>query len=303
MKPQPSDPNGIPSALARVLRNAQHVMVLTGAGASAESGVPTFRDARSGIWAQLNPEEVASREGFLRDPARAWAWYALRRRELRAVRPNPAHLALAEMERRVPGFVLVTQNVDGLHQQAGSRRVVELHGNIERVRCFDEDEVIEDWPGSDRAGEIGDGTLVAEAGHSVNWSHIDNIAPPPRCPRCGGYLRPDIVWFGEMLPRRALFSAIEAARQCDLFFSVGTSSQVEPAASLAFEALARGAPVIEINPESTPLTRYATYALAGPAGKLLPDLIERTWGRVSVASGRSTSADVDHRPANGPPTS
>ncbi len=255
-----ASPVGVPAALVDALRQAERIMVLTGAGVSAESGVPTFRDGQTGLWAQLKPEDVASREGYLRDPARAWAWYAGRRRELRAARPNPAHRALATMERRVPGFVLTTQNIDGLHQQAGSRHVVELHGNIHRVRCFDEDEVIEAWEDPD---------LPEEADRAG--------VEPPRCSRCGGYLRPDVVWFGELLPPRALYAAVEAARQCDLFISVGTSGLVEPAASLGFEALARGARVVEVNPERTPLTRYATFALAGPAGEVLPALVGRTW--------------------------
>lgn len=252
----PEDRGAAIAAAAKELRRARSVFVLTGAGVSAESGIPTFRDALDGMWAKLNPEDYASREGFRRQPHEVWTWYAARRADLSQARPNSAHLALAAIEARVPRFDLATQNIDGLHQMAGSRRVIELHGNISRVRCFDED-IIVDVPGA--------------------WE-AEGPELPPRCPRCGAMLRPDVVWFGELLPDAALAATFRALRACDLFFSVGTSGLVEPAASFAFAALERGATVIEVNPEPTPLSAYAQHWLEGPAGLLLPALVAGAWG-------------------------
>jgi NAD-dependent deacetylase len=239
----------IPSNLIEALRRAREVAVLTGSGLSAESGVPTFRDAQSGLWSRFKPEDLATPEAFQRDPKLVWEWYAWRRERIAAVQPNGGHLALAELERRAPEFTLITQNVDGLHQRAGSRNVIELHGNITRVKCFEEDIVVSEWRDT---GE----------------------APPP-CPRCGGRLRPDVVWFGEMLPERAIERALAAIQSGDLFLSIGTSTLVHPAAALPFEALQRGATVVEINPQPTPLTSRAHYALGGRAGQVLPELLRR----------------------------
>lgn len=252
------EPIPILPALAARLRDARRVAVLTGAGASAESGISTFRDTE-GLWARFNPEEVATRAAFRRDPKRVWAWYAERRHNVARSRPNAGHLALAELERHVPAFTLVTQNIDGLHRRAGSERVVELHGNIARVKCFDEDVVV---------------ALESEP----------EAEGPPLCPRCGGYLRPDVVWFGEMLPMEALAEAIHAAQTCDVFLSVGTSGIVEPAASLPFEALRGGATVVEVNPETTPLTPLAHYALQGRAGDVLPALVAAAWPAAALDS-------------------
>ena len=240
-----------PAGLIESLRMARRVVALTGAGVSAESGVPTFRDAQTGLWAQYRPEDLATPEAFQRDPKLVWEWYAWRRAIVEGVKPNPGHFALVELERRVPRMCLITQNVDGLHQRAGSRAVIELHGNIQRTRCFREDLVIDEW--------------------------VDTGEVPPRCPRCGGWLRPDVVWFGEALPPIALRVAIEAAQTCDLFFSIGTSALVEPAASLPRLALAQGAVVVEINPTVTPLTSAAMYVLQGPSGQVLPELIHMAW--------------------------
>ncbi len=238
----------IADELVQELRRARRVAVLTGAGVSAESGVPTFRDAGTGLWAQYVPEELATRAGFRRNPRLVWEWYASRRETIARVQPNPGHVALAEMERRLPDFTLITQNVDGLHARAGSRHVLELHGNISRTKCFREDVIVEKW---------------------------DNGTVPPRCPRCGSYLRPDVVWFGEALPYAALSEAIEAAETCDIFLSVGTSAEVEPAASLPLEALSRGRVVVEVNPENTSLSSRATFRLPGPSGVYLPLLVDR----------------------------
>ena len=233
--------------LAEALRSAQRVVVLTGAGISAESGVPTFRDSLTGLWARFKPEELATPEAYRRNPKLVWEWYESRREKLRSVQPNAGHRALAALARRYPEFTLLTQNVDGLHQRAGSRGVIELHGNIMRAKCFDEDRVVPEW------------THTGEA--------------PPRCPHCHGYLRPDVVWFGEELPADAISTAMSVSDACDVFLSVGTSSVVYPAAMLPEMALRRGATVIEINPDETPLTASATYSLRGPAGVVLPELL------------------------------
>jgi NAD-dependent deacetylase len=211
---------------AAALKGAKHVAVLTGSGISAESGIPTFRDAQTGLWSKFKPEDLATPEGFRRNPKLVWEWYAWRRGLVARAQPNAGHLALVELEQRVPEFTLITQNVDGLHQRAGSRRVIELHGNITRTKCFEEDIAVTEWK------ETGDA--------------------PPRCPRCGGRLRPDVVWFGEALPAEAIESGLIASRRCDVFLSIGTSSLVHPAASLPFAAAERGATVVEINTAVTP---------------------------------------------------
>jgi NAD-dependent deacetylase len=239
----------IPVALIGKLRAARHVAVLTGAGVSAESGVPTFRDAQTGLWANFKPEELATPTAFRRNPKLVWEWYAWRREKVANVAPNPAHHALAEMQTHFPRFTLITQNVDGLHQRAGSRDVIELHGNITRTKCFEEDTVVTEWTDT---GDV-----------------------PPKCPRCGGLLRPDVVWFEESLPEQAIADAIEASRMCELFLCVGTSTAVHPAASLPFEALRFGATVVEVNPQPTPLTAHAHFVLSGPAGVVLPELVNQ----------------------------
>jgi NAD-dependent deacetylase len=240
-----------PAGLVADLQHAQHVAVLTGAGISAESGIPTFRDAQSGTWARFNPEDLATRAGFQRDPALVWQWYAERRARVREVEPNAGHRALAAIERRVPRFTLITQNIDGLHQRAGSASVIELHGSLSRVKCFDEDVVVERW---DETGDV-----------------------PPRCPRCGGMLRPDVVWFGELLPHLALEAAKDACQTCDLFFSIGTSGVVEPAASMPIWAMQAGATVAFLNLEVRPQESPRLYRMNGPAGVLLPALVAAAW--------------------------
>jgi NAD-dependent deacetylase len=237
--------------LIQKLRDANRVAILTGAGASQESGLRTFRDAQTGLWAQYKPTELASPEAFARDPKLIWDWYAWRREAVKAVRPNAGHYALAKMETCVPEFTLITQNVDNLHRMAGSQNVLELHGNIQRVRCADCYTFTETWD--------------------------DDSESVPRCKVCGGLLRPDVVWFGEMLPRDQLEAAVEAARSCEVFCSIGTSGVVQPAASLAFAAHNRGAVVIEINAEPTPLTPKADYFLQGKSGEILPQLVDAVW--------------------------
>ncbi len=243
---------GIPEGLVETLRNAQSVAVLTGSGISAESGVPTFRDAQTGLWARYDPMDLATPEAFARDPRLVWEWYSWRRELVEGASPNPGHEALAGLERYVPEFALITQNVDGLHRQAGSRWVIELHGNIMRSKCSREGVIVE--------------------------PRKEDPEVPPTCPRCDALLRPDVVWFGEMLPQEALEEAFKVAQSCDLFFSVGTSSLVQPAASLPFEALRGGVSVVEVNPDETPLTRHVEYALRGRAGEVLPALVRAAYG-------------------------
>lgn len=237
----------IPQKLRDQLRAAKNITVLTGAGISAESGVPTFRDAQTGFWENYKPEDLATPQAFRRNPKLVWEWYAMRREMAKKVRPNAGHAALVEIEKRVLKFTLVTQNVDNLHRRAGSRHVIELHGNIERTKCFDEDTVIESW----------------------NSKEI-----PPRCPKCGGMLRPDVVWFGEMLPAGTFEKAEEASQSCDVFLSVGTSGIVYPAAGLPFEALKFGGTTVEINSDETPLTAHVHHVLRGASGEILPELLK-----------------------------
>ena len=223
------------------------VIVLTGAGVSAESGVPTFRDALTGLWARFKPEELATPRAFAGNPKLVWDWYAWRREMVSSVQPNAGHRALVTLEGMFPRFDLITQNVDGLHQRAGSSDVVELHGNITRTRCIDQCGVVASW---------------TEKGET-----------PPRCPECGGLLRPDVVWFEEPLPEAAINRAVEASTRCDVFLCVGTSGLVYPAAALPFEALKHGATFIEINPERTPISKHAHFVLNGPSGQVLPELV------------------------------
>jgi NAD-dependent deacetylase len=250
------------SALVDALRTARRVAVLTGAGVSAESGVPTFRDAQAGLWAKYDPRELATPDAFARNPKLVWDWYASRRAALANVAPNPAHVAIAALERRVPEFLLATQNVDGLHQRAGSVKMVELHGNVARVKCSRE------------------GTLVAQ------WEEA-NAGEPPRCAKCGAFLRPDVVWFYELLPAQAQHAAERAARQCDLLLVVGTSAEVYPAAELPEHTRRGGGRVVEINPEATPLSARADFVLRGRAGAVMPALVSAAFPQRSrgIAGG------------------
>ena len=242
----------IPDELSHFLRKAERVVALTGAGVSQESGLRTFRDSQTGLWAQYKPTDLASPEAYERDPKLVWDWYAWRREAIKGVRPNPGHFALVEMAQRVPDFSLITQNVDGLHRMAGSPQVIELHGNLQRVKCSS----------CGRQAEV--------------WDEADGDVP--HCEICGGLLRPDVVWFGESLPRAELESAVEAARACHVFFSIGTSGVVQPAASLAYAAHNRGAVVVEVNAEPTPLTPKVDFALHGKSGEILPALVQAVWG-------------------------
>ena len=243
-----------PAELISLLRRRRSLklVALTGAGVSQESGLRTFRDAQTGLWAQYKPEDLASPQAFRRDPKLIWDWYAWRREAVKGVRPNAGHYALVEIATRIPEFTLITQNVDGLHRLAGNQSVLELHGNIQRVRCCECYTFAETWG--------------------------DDTESVPQCSVCGGLLRPDVVWFGEALPRDQLEAAVEAARNCEVFFSIGTSGVVQPAASLAHAARNRGAVVVEINAEPTPLTSKANYFFRGKSGEILPELVKAVWG-------------------------
>ena len=237
----------VPPQLFEELRRARSIVALTGSGISAESGIPTFREAQTGLWDKYDPQQLATPEAFVRNPKLVWEWYEWRRKLVREAEPNPSHRTLVELGKEVPSFTLITQNVDGLHERAGSRDVIELHGNIFRTVCFAE---------------------------MIEVDPKDSEEKPPICPNCGSPLRPDVVWFGEALPAGAMESASKAAEECDVFLSIGTSSLVYPAASLPYVADAADATVVEINPENTSLTSRADYTLRGTAGEVLPSLVE-----------------------------
>lgn len=236
-----------PPKLISLLKRAERIMVSTGAGISTESGVPAFR-GEGGLWENFRPEELATPEAFQRDPAKVWKWYDWRRQMIRKVEPNSGHYALVEMESMIPRFFLFTQNIDGLHQKAGSKMVHELHGNIWRVRCLKEKKIFESF--------------------ETPFQEI-----PPRC-SCGSLIRPDVVWFGEPLPVEVLTTAHQVAENCDFFFLIGSSATVEPAASLAFVAKNSGAVIVEINDEITPVTEIANECFLGKSGVILPALVQ-----------------------------
>ncbi len=238
----------IPKELQEILLTAREVVALTGAGISAESGIPTFRGA-DGLWSKLKPEELANFDAFLRNPELVSEWYEHRRHVTRVAKPNPAHAALVEMEKLFPHFTVVTQNVDNLHRRAGSKNLAELHGSIERNYC------------------LGCGTRYDGEDFDANKSF--------RCSKCGGLIRPDIVWFGETLPEDQWNIAETAASAADVMFVVGTSAVVYPAAELPMTVRRSGGKIVEINIEETPLSEYADYSFQGPASKVLADMVEQ----------------------------
>lgn len=235
---------------AAKLRAAKKVVVLTGAGVSKESGIPTFRDALTGLWANYEPEKLATPQGFLSDPPLVWQWYDFRRKKVLEVQPNPGHHAIAVLESLIPEVVVVTQNVDGLHKRAGSTDIVELHGNILDFFCF-------------------------EQRHPAPAEIAFDLKEPPLCTECGSMMRPGVVWFNEMLPPGAMERASRLVRSADVVLVIGTSGIVYPAASLPYTAKDAGAFVVEVNPDETPITEVADLFLAGPSGELLPMLVER----------------------------
>jgi len=232
------------------LKSAKRIAVLTGAGISAESGVPTFR-GENGLWKKFKPEELANFNAFMKNPKLVWEWYNYRRELISDVKPNPGHYALVKMENFLQKLWIITQNVDGLHRKAGSTNVLELHGNIMMSRCI-------------------------ECGQKDDHIEMKSEYELPHC-ECGGLMRPDVVWFGEMLPEDILDSAFRATRFCDVFFTIGTSAVVHPAASLPLVSRDYGAFVIEINSEKTVISDSVDLSIIGKSGEVLPVLIEEVW--------------------------
>ena len=275
----------IPAELVHFLQKSTRVAVLTGAGISAESGLRTFREAQTGYWSQYRPEDLATPDAFARDPKLVWDWYAMRRTKVATANPNAGHHALVDMESHILDFTLITQNVDGYHKMAGNKNVLELHGNIQQVRCFNGCGVIpeKDWKQPTATSSRDSTTVEAISTTGEETATSQKHAPRsdvdiPRCPKCGSYLRPDVVWFTESLPLDALHGAVDAATNCQVFFSIGTSGLVQPAASLPHSAKKYGAVVVEINLDPTPLTPHADFALHGKSGEILPQLVKEVWG-------------------------
>jgi NAD-dependent deacetylase len=244
----------IGSAPSDVLGRARRVVVFTGAGMSADSGVPTFRDDLTGLWARYDPQTLATPEAFHDDPDLVWGWYEWRRGRVMQVHPNAGHRAVAVIGERVPHCTLVTQNVDDLHERSGSIDPIHLHGSLCAPRCI---VCSVPAPLPEQAGQPPEGARLA----------------PPRCADCGALIRPGVVWFGESLPQQALAAAIEAAAACDVLLTVGTSGVVYPAAEIPQVAARSGATVIQVNPQPTPLDAIATVNLRGTAATVLPELV------------------------------
>ncbi len=234
--------------LIHFLKQANNIVFMTGAGISAESGIPTFREAQTGLWEKFKAEELATPQAFEQDPLLVWKWYQWRRQLIAKNKPNPGHLAITKIQNELKHVTLITQNVDGLHQEAGTRDVIEFHGNIRNNKCS-------------------------------YCSHVENNSDNqsdviPQCPNCEVNLRPAVVWFGESIPESASQQSMQAASQADLFFSVGTSSRVYPAAGLVELARQNKATIVEINPNATPMTSIADYVFAEPASVALQRIIE-----------------------------
>ncbi|AEB44930.1 SIR2 family NAD-dependent protein deacylase [Micromonospora maris] len=247
-----------PTQAAKLLGQARRTVVFTGAGMSAESGVPTFRDALTGLWQRYDAQQLATPEAFDADPDLVWGWYEWRRAVVARARPHPGHLAVAAIEARAPHSVLITQNVDDLHERAGSTAPLHLHGSLFAPRCS----------ACAHPASTGDPAEPAEG----------RRLPPPRCDRCSAPIRPGVVWFGEALPQPALEAAAEAAASCDVLLTVGTSGLVYPAAEIPHVAARCGATVIQVNPEPTPLDQVSDINLRGPAARVLPTLVDAAWG-------------------------
>ena len=262
------DPGAL-DAVRALVAAAERPVVLSGAGMSAESGIPTFRDAQTGLWERFSAEELATEEAFLADPALVWSWYRWRARMVRARRPNPGHDAVAAWQRRTPDLEVVTQNVDDLHERAGARVLAHLHGSLFEHRCAE--------CGAPADVDPGAPSDVDAAGSEADLEAMLREAPPA-CPACGtGRIRPGVVWFGEMLPQEPWERAYEALERCDLALVVGTSGLIQPAASLPFVALGAGVAVVEVNPVKTELSGAVTHALRGSAGAVLPALVAGVW--------------------------
>jgi NAD-dependent deacetylase len=250
----------ITETLIKRLRETQHLAIVTGAGISAESGIPTFRDALTGLWENYQAEKMASEKGFLNDSDLVWGWYEWRRQKILQCSPNRAHEVIAKLASKLPKVTLITQNVDDLHERAGSKNVLHLHGSIHKARCIN---------------------------CNTPYTHpdtklTDDILPecriaPPKCEKCDDLIRPGVVWFGEMLPTDTLKQAEEAAQECDLMLVVGTSGIVYPAANIPFLAIERGVTSIQVNPIETHFDKSVTFNLKGNAGDLLTELYKCTF--------------------------
>jgi NAD-dependent deacetylase len=254
---QPSELISLPESLLERLLDCEHVTVLTGAGMSAESGIATFRDAQTGLWAKFRPEDLATPQAFAAHPARVWSWYEERREKVKEAEPHAGHFALVELESMVPRLSIVTQNVDALHQRSGSGNVIELHGNIMRSICHLTSRPIDDA-----------------------WLTKSTDCPPRSPWAQDGLARPDVVWFGETLPAHAMKTALNAVATCDFCFSIGTTSLVQPAASLPLMAVENGARLVEINPQETPLSLHADHCMRGSASSALTSIMDRLKNRV-----------------------
>ena len=234
------------------LRQAQRLVFFTGAGASTESGVPTFRDSKNSFWVDFDVKTFATASGFDRNPVRVWQWYAERRQQLQTLAPNPAHRMIADWQDKAPSVSVITQNIDGLHQRAGSKEVIELHGNIATYKCFDN-------------------------GHPAKLDDHTRDMHPPHCQLCGSLLRPDVVWFGEELLAEAYELAEHVSFNSDVFISIGSSLEVYPAASLPLNASRCGAYLLQINPKTTMIDEFANCNLRGKAGEIMPLLWQAVW--------------------------
>ncbi len=253
----------LPHRAAQLLRDADRVVIFTGAGISAESGVPTFRDDLTGLWARFDAQQLATAEAFHADPDLVWGWYEWRRTRVRRAEPNPGHLAIATIEARVPDSTVITQNVDDLHERAGTREAIHLHGSLFTPRCV--------------AAAAHPATFPDTLDGAATAPHEGRRIPPPRCESCKALVRPGVVWFGEALPEAALTAAVEAATTCDVLLTVGTSAVVYPAAEIPRIAARSGATVIQVNPQPTPLDRIAAINLRGTAAQLLPNMVAAAW--------------------------
>lgn len=246
-------------SVSGVIRRSSYIVVFTGAGVSAESGIPTFRDAQTGLWERFDPAELATAAAFRRDPALVWGWYEWRRRQALRALPNPAHFAIAELARRVSKLTVITQNVDDLHERAGCSEVIHLHGSLHEPRCF-------------ACGHVYPKVAIEQSDEPVGGR-----VEPPRCSRCNGKIRPGVVWFGESLSEQAVLSAFDAARHCDCLLSIGTSGLVQPAARIPAVALEHGTTVVHINAQPVKTNNAKEFSVMGRAGELLPALLHQAF--------------------------
>lgn len=274
--PSPAETLALTPALIARLRACRRAVIFTGAGMSAESGVPTFRDAQTGFWARFKPEDVASPQAFAADPQLVWDWYVHRAEIVRGARPNPGHQAIAALQDRFEALAVITQNVDRLHQQAGSREVLELHGNLFDLKGFEDPDA--NTPPSMHCALCGGpcagaGQTITDAAQREFEGLRLAEGAVPACPACGCLLRPAVVWFGEFLDPRVFSRARDLVAQCDLLVCVGASLAVQPAAGLPAAARHHGALVIEINLAPTSLSGQCDAFLQGAAAELLPQLV------------------------------